>query len=540
MENNIITMQEKETIIENMKSLLREYDYDFKNFALERIVNTWAENKANLINLFKKHPNYVEGEFLIAFNKDYNRDIDVSGAQNFAQWICDNAEAIRENLPEDIKQKRNDHRIALGYTEEGYSYYYPIFANCNFLTHRSYRYAHQFVTEDLAELMNGAIPSLNIKVGQKTSRAINKLCTYLNINKHPDYNKEFAKFADSVNPLKIVRHTVISLNPLDYLTMSFGNSWASCHTIDKSNTRRMPNAYEGQYSSGTMSYMLDEVSMVFYTVDADYEGNEYYFEDKINRCMFHYGKDKLVQGRVYPQSNDSNVENIYKDLREIVQKIVADCEGMSNYWTTKKGTDEVSEYVWSTGTHYRDYTNYSNCCISFPKEKEMNYDTMTIGHNPICIECGDTHNVSENINCCAERHVCYNCGCVIDDDDSYWVHDERYCRDCVEYCDWCEEYELEDEVHWVESVQCNVCSDCLDNYFTYCERCGEYHRSENTTYLDNYDIYVCDSCLDEDYTKCDECGEYICNEDITYDSETDMHYCPECFEEMMENEEDDE
>ena len=42
------------------------------------------------------------------------------------------------------------------------------------------------------------------------------------------YDK-FAKYADSINPIKVKRHTVLSVHPIDYYTMSFGNSWTSCH-----------------------------------------------------------------------------------------------------------------------------------------------------------------------------------------------------------------------------------------------------------------------------------------------------------------------
>ena len=159
------------------------------------------------------------------------------------------------------------------------------------------------------------------------------------------------------------------MNPLDYLTMSFGNSWASCHTIDKTNKRRMPNSYEGMYSSGTVSYMLDKPSMVFYTVDAAYEGKDFWHEPKINRQMFHWAEDKLVQGRLYPQDNDGN-GGAYTPYREIVQKIMSEIFEFPNLWTVSKGTDAASKYVVSEGTHYRDYESYSNCTLSRPKGSE--------------------------------------------------------------------------------------------------------------------------------------------------------------------------
>ena len=318
--------------------------------------------------------------------------------------------------------------------------------------------------------------------------------------------------------------------------MSFGNSWASCHTIDKDNKRDMPNSYHGMYSSGTISYMLDQVSIVFYTVTAAYNGNEYYFEDKINRCMFHYGKDKLIQGRVYPQDNDSNENGIYKDIREIMQKIIADCEGTTNYWTTKKGVQEIGDYVNHGGTNYPDYRHYNNCCISFPKEKEINPTVMVIGHKPICVECGSEHWEEESINCCNTGCECESCGEHISDDDSYWVDGSRYCRDCVTYCEHCEEYVLPNNASWVDSVDAYICDNCIENNFVCCSRCGEYYPEDETSPLDHYEETVCDDCLSMYYTQCDECGDYFRRSDIIHDDVTQQNYCEDCYDSFEDEE----
>lgn len=542
MLNEIITMEERKEIFNNMVKLLRTYDYDFTNEALYKIIDTWAEQKADLIQLFKKHPNYVEGKFMIAFNKDWNREIDAVGSRRFVKWIRDNLETIKANLPEYVNELTAKEAKEYGYSvPESYRSNYPFGFYADFIYVDPDVIAHQFIDDHIAERFNKIDPSMRFQVGQKMSRAINKICTWLGINKLPDYNKEFAKYADSVNPLKIVRHTIISINPIDYLTMSFGNSWASCHTIDKENTRDMPNSYEGQYSSGTISYMLDKVTMVFYTVSASYDGNEFFFQDKINRNMFHYGEDKLIQGRVYPQSNDSNCDNIYKDIREIVQKVIADCLGIPNYWATKKGTEEIRPYVWTQGTHYPDYQYFNNCCISFPKEKESNYTRITIGHAPICISCGHEHEVSENINHCANEHwTCENCGCSIyDEDDVYWVGDSCYCRDCVTYCESCEEYVRDCDCTWVESEDAYICDDCIEEYYEHCDYCGEYHRRSIMTELPNGN-YICEDCRDNYYSRCDECDEWYLDEHTHIDEDTGKTYCDDCWEDVCESENEEE
>ena len=181
--------------------------------------------------------------------------------------------------------------------------------------------------------------------------------------KYYDEQKVDIGFAAKAQLQNHAEHTILSVNPLDYLTMSFGNSWASCHTIDKQNKREMPNSYQGMYSSGTISYMLDSPSMVFYTVDASYDGNDFWHEPKINRQMYHWGEDKLIQGRLYPQDNDG-CSTGYTAFRAIVQKIMSEIFDFPNFWTVSKGTSEAGRYIDSEGTHYRDYNNFSNCTSS--------------------------------------------------------------------------------------------------------------------------------------------------------------------------------
>lgn len=522
----IITEDERKSLLDDMEHLLDEYDYDYTEEALNKIIDTWAENKADLITAFKKHPNYLEGKFMIAFNHDYARRIDVGAIRNFSDWVIsrENAITVREFMPEGMRK----HVVNMGLLlpSEIFGVLYDL------ATHQN-----QYITAGDANQFNAAYANLNACEGQKLSRVVNKLLTYVGYNKLPDYNKEFAKYADAINPLQITRHTILSVNPLDYLTMSFGNSWASCHTIDKTNKRNMPNSYQGMYSSGTVSYMLDKPSMVFYTVDASYNGNDFWSEPKICRQMFHWAEEKLVQGRLYPQDNDGD-DSVYTPYREIVQKIMSEIFAMPNLWTVKRGTYDASKYVWSEGTHYKDYENFNNCSLSRPKGSE-NENSFTIGHMPICIKCGEEHDKDGNISCCASKVTCAHCGCVIDEDNDgevVWIDGEPYCPDCVSWCDCCDSYVVSGvtEVHGGYFV----CDNCLAEYYRYCEHCNTYYRERNTRYVESENGYVCDSCIEEDYSFCDDCGEIFRSENLT--EHNGRWLCDNCLEEAKAQEEDDE
>ena len=521
-----ITANEHLYLLRNMKELLEEYDYTYTTDALDSIIDEWARQKAPLIEAFKKHPNYVEGKFMIVFSTNYDRKIDTNALYNFKDWLLGSVVPyLTEDLPDTIKQQ----------TERDGAHYLPreLF---NFFYYNLAAINTRTIEEETAEFINSMVPEVHAHGGQKTSRVINKLCTYLGYNKHPDYNREYAKYADALSPLTIKRHTILSLNPLDYLTMSFGNSWASCHTIDKNNKRGMPDSYEGMYSSGTMSYMLDPSSIVLYTVDASYEGDEFWSQPKINRQMFHWGEEKLVQGRLYPQDNDGFAGG-YTPYRNIVQEIVSIIFNFPNLWTVTKGTDSAGRYINTYGTHYKDYHNYKNCSVSRPKGSE-NENYFQVGADPICIECGERHDTEDNINCCSgSGHYCDDCGCWVDEDDEIEIDGCYYCRDCVSYCDRCDSYHRGEE-YYIDGENRYVCEDCLENCYTYCEECDEYVNNYDITYVDSVERYVCDHCLSEYYSECDDCGELYPNKDlIKHDGK---HYCESCYSDITTEEESEE
>lgn len=524
--SEIITEEERYALLNDMEQLLSEYDYKFTGYALNKIIDTWATNKADLIKAFKRHPNYLEGKFMIVFSHDFERVTDRNALERFKSWLIDDdvVKYVKENnfMPENMKKETSLY---------GQKYPTDIF---DFLI-KIPAYTFQYIDSELADELNKICPEVHAHDGQKTSRVINKLLTYIGVSKHPEYNREFAKYADALNPLKITRHTILSVNPLDYLTMSFGNSWASCHTIDKRNKRGMPNSYEGMYSSGTISYMLDSPSMVFYTVDASYNGNDFWNEPKINRQMFHWGEEKLVQGRLYPQDNDGD-NSVYTPYREIVQKVMSELFSLPNYWTVSKGTDAAGKFINSDGTHYRDYDNYSNCTLSRPKGSE-NDRCITVGHDPICIECGNEHDTENYISCCSKpsEYYCEECGEPIDDDDVIWINDEPYCHDCVTWCDECESYFVGEGTTVVNGYgyTITVCDDCFDSY-TYCDCCGEYRPSDMTIWIDEECDYVCDDCFSDNYGTCESCGEHFKLSDL--EDHNGNLLCPSCLEDAIEKE----
>lgn len=501
---------------------LTRRDYPWNGFAIERIIDEWYAAKKPLIDLLSKHPNWNPKKFMIQFDTDFNRKVDTDIANNFIYAFLWHSTNIQDICTE------NDSWFARCLAHE--------IGEC--MTTSTYLREEKM---EQIERINKLAEEFRFRPGMKVTKVMRKICEHygwtnimgneLNrdgeVVQYNAFEREYAKYCDAMSPLKVTRHTCISLNPLDYLLMSHGNSWRSCHYIDYFDDS------PGEYSSGTISYMLDEHSIVFYTVDASYDGPNIELTEKTQRQIFGYNDYQIMQSRMYPQNNDNGAEKIYEDFRNTMQKVIADCLEKPNLWVRRK--HKLNTYHGNGATCYPDWEYGDLYSTSVLKEKaNVDLQAIILGAQPICIECGDYHSVEDNINCCAsDTTYCEDCGCRIrDEEDQFYIDGYVYCRDCVSYCDYCDEYTRE-EITYVSSEDMYVCESCLSNNFFYCDRCHSYHHNDNMTHVEYTDEYVCDECLDEYYTMCDECEKYFPNDHIhckDVDGE-EFYYCDECFEE---------
>lgn len=392
-------------LIADVESVLDDYGWGYNHETIQLIAQQWATNKTELRKLFSKHPYWIEEKQYIVFENDYERKRDEEAIQNFRDWfvakICENSCNIIDYFP----------KIA---EYAGWDTYKGCFVKNVF---DALIYAEENTcSEEQEYILTKYVPELRCKKGQKISRIVNKICKKLKIDDSgSDYNSEFAKFADALNPIKYKRFTIISLNMIDYLLSSNGNSWSSCHTIDIH--QKYQSEYRGESCSGTMSYMLDKTTFVMYTVDAKYNGKDFELQPKINRQMYQYSDYKLLQGRLYPQNNDGQIgDNLRTDFRNIMQKVIADCLEKPNMWVMKTSTDyRVYNKICTMphATHYPDYVYDRNKCtlsllkVDTEEEKFIEEKRMYVGFDIRCIMCGKVHD-NHNTLYCSECDNKYN------------------------------------------------------------------------------------------------------------------------------------
>ena len=455
--------------------------YKYSNEGIDKWLNAWEDGCEKQITEIAEKSPYYDGDCKIVFPAEYPREINNYQISEFAKWLNNFAarnikEAKIEGLASRDTKKLidiNEHLCAIsGITDDicgivneeilnklrdiislvnsedyvdiirlAYDVRRKFNLSCNYgsingkivdvseynaLNDCPSKLAYflntpdgrkQFLTDEAANLLREFFPNCRFAKGQKLSKAVMKIAKKYNLTSDPEWEKEFAKFADAINPLTVVKWTIISWHPIDYLTFCFGDSWSSCCTIDRDNVRGIKigksrssitnyindedYAFRGEHSAAALSYMFDDASFIYYTVSDKYKGNLYEEQPKNTRIVFSLSKDNttLLQSRLYPQCNDDNPNDTpYRIPREIVQKVICDSLEVPNLWTVKKGSRMCSKWAISDGVHYADYKDERNkqCNISYRGEEPT---PIYIGRDAICPKCGRYHNYVGSLNC---------------------------------------------------------------------------------------------------------------------------------------------
>ena len=416
-------------MVNDIMELLTTYGHRNSEHGVCTMLNTFFINKEPLIQKFISSPHYI-GNLRIGLRREFARCNNASDIRRFCNHFETSVGAIDMILKRadeqgktmvdhmltgtkrvvvkqlcDAKfvQKLRDSRAGIvGFDDQGYTKQ----------SKKAVETFHRIIAGDFSgfsgsTLGNGIVESIhnrdnNLKLaaGMKTSRAFNRVCEAYGVTKAANYNKLFAQYADMVSDLKRELDFYISLNPYDYLTMSFGNSWASCHTIDKSNRRRIQESYSGGYCGGCLSYMLDATSIITFAIDKDADVQQ---DGKIYRNMFHFENNMLMQSRVYPQSSDGGTD-LYKSFRDIVQGEFSTMLGLANNaWDHLGNRRMCDDQTVTNGAHYPDYVYRDDCNITCPTELRQKIGgRIHVGRAGICAYCGeriaDSGRISHN-NC---------------------------------------------------------------------------------------------------------------------------------------------
>jgi len=355
------------------------------------------------------------------------------------------------------------------------------------------------------------------QLGQKVSKYYAKLCKKFGFDKFVDiqeeeftddngevhtrqrdhgYNMWAARFGDAVATKEYTEDVYISINFIDYLTSSFLYNATSCHSPDKRDWRECHNGdYQGCNSAGVISYATDEVSLVVYTIKRDGDkvnriGKEadpdcpIYRATKRRRMMVYIGEDKIICSRLYPDGRDGGDMSITGQWRALLQKTFADLLGVSNMWSLVKGSSEASGVIKHAegSAIYPDWQHYDDVNVSYLRliDGYRNKNRITVGKQPVCIECGRPHYTKESINCC---HIngckCYECGDSLDEGEGVEINGDTYCEYCAEHAmGW---HYAQDYDEWMDED--DLVRDSYNNLW--------YYYNTDGLYVDEGDYWFC-------------------------------------------------
>lgn len=317
--------------------------------------------------------------------------------------------------------------------------------------------------------------SLQLQSGMKLIRALGKCIEwYRKIRSTDKFCTKFEEFRirhsriynEEVNTSELV----ISIHPMDYLTMSDNNcNWTSC----------MNWINNGCYHVGTIEMMNSNVTLCCYleskTVDFTYQvfdNKEDTWNSKKWRQLVYVNKDIILAGKAYPFSNEDLTKDILKTIKDLAKKNmnwdytygpevygdmlgINSLEGMNRI--RKMLPQSVNRHIFiDTNAMYNDLLNDSNFTYWCYRNKPKKSYILKVSGKAPCVACGnsviETENWDEGYNgryqaentvcedCLAERQ-CYMCGNKpLIGKKEMWIIEDKYgsryklCKEHIKEC----------------------------------------------------------------------------------------------------------
>lgn len=502
-----------------------------KNVVRNSIIAPSFHAKGKLLDILKKSPYYI-GKGRCMINTTLRREVDIDAWDRCYQWLKSSV-------------------IDIAYTKgilsdnwRRYMYYLNNYVYQN-------KYEGNYINNpEEVDRINGIAEDCGIgvraKLGMKFTKLITAFAKETGIEKIVDmrdasftdndgvfhertkdfgWKKVQAEIGDALNVLEVKSPMYLSVNPIDILTMSCGDTWSSCHYVGAGmNWRNIDHTYSGCYSGGNIGYIKDAVTLIGFTTKEGIDPDNWE-AGKSHRAMFAYENGILYQGRVYPDGRDGGDDTISATMRNFAQKIIADGLGENNIWTLKRGAEYTREHV-KAGDGYIGYRDWQSCedgNVSFLQSEITNMDHIIfVGTYTVCPCCGEIH-YNEKCVLCDHCWGNYDEVCPICGDEIYLENNEDYVRcednDIVYCCSSCAEragvhYCEDDELYHNE----DYCSqDAHDN-------CWYYYEGDSIYTSDGNWYHSMENAIDDGYEYAQDEGEWYPIDELYQDSYDDYFY----------------
>lgn len=520
-----------------MKEVFKQNDRYRKidDESLKTYLKKWKENKETIYKLFSKQDCWNADELALVIQDKIYRNNDCDKARNIFKKI------LRTTVGDKVCSLSDYFSmIDLIITKDTASLSQTVWYDADhFKDYTETHIARVMRGDTIGEkLYSYLFKECHLNMGMKLSRVVTKMidyiCNYYKVDyksltytldeqckvRNPEggftltnnhnWEQAKAKLCDYLNPLVVDETFYISINPLDYLTMSHGTTWDSCHSLRD----------DGCYHSATGTTLADGSTVIVYTLPKDETPkNNFYKVNKQTRQMLFLADDLtgIFQQVFYParSTNDGDV------VRNILQEMIAKYKNLPNLWTTSRdGSVDIctDEYL-----GYRDWEEGKPSIVSVLKDYHPYFE---IGERIPCIDDHTCTLYEHEHMASGDWRQCDCCGDYMSEDDTYYVDGECYCRHCYEEnfieCENCgDDIYNGDEIIIDDKVYCQRCANRMDykevedgtfrtNYTTLHIDGGEEYFSSEEAMLNAYsDAMHCDDCNIWYVGKCPKCEERI-------------------------------
>lgn len=288
--------------------------------------------------------------------------------------------------------------------------------------------------------------------GCKVVKALQKISKIYNVDGFEEFQTNYSRIFNEKN---LTGRLVISIHPLDYMTMSDNDcGWDSCMSWKE----------EGDYRMGTVEMMNSPYVIVAYLESKKdmvlrhnyYSHETSYWNNKKWRELFIFSKDCIVPIKGYPYNNRELELMVLSWLKEVGKNIGWEYddtlytfygEDASKLWYHPEGLGEDEpepsikfDLRFSCNTMYNDLCGDRDHYIYILKNhEERKVIHMNFSGPAECMDCGERiYNTEDDpmlLICpkCNGCVKCADCGRWILEDDAYYVNGRAYCYECYSY-----------------------------------------------------------------------------------------------------------
>lgn len=529
--DDVVMSGYKETASKWMEKTLDFAELSYTSRGIDASIHSWSENKHQLIGVLSSSNDWNAETLSIVRDVNYVYKAPIGDAEDtFRSFIRRVGEVAK-----DLGLKDVDVYLKL----------------LNMATSGNLRYAtvpvHKERVDNVEEaiffeqVFGGARPNVGMKWSRLVQSVIKKWSNDIMLD--TEVNRRYSRWVDCITEQTIKYRMTISVNPSDFLLMSYGNSWSSCHIINPS-IANGGGTYDGIHKGGTLDYIADSASFIVQLLRDGTPIEKLPMTERIQRCVYFIDipTKSIAQSRLYPNYDDGG----YRDFVNLeVQKALGEIFGDSGKWV-----NDGNYCVRRRGSlHYPDYQYYRMTFSSHVLDGEnlLKYGDVFffVGEEAHCIICGDEYFEPDRMGCkeCSTGDhggcECSHCGYSFDEEDGIYINDEFFCDDCVSNnfcrCEHCDEWVRDDDAYIAPdgTVRCEYCysRDCVA-----CERCGETMWEDESHCVG--DTILCSSCCENHCFYCEKCGgDYFNTDGVEVNGEI---YCRECAAEVAAEEEEEE